>query len=206
MRYLKKMFLVVIIIVLICLPIKAETTIEELFFDNSNPFHLKLLKVIPENGIIQIGNKDAKNTIIEFMDYLCGYCKKVHAELLELANSRDDTRIVFLQHPILSESSKLLANMVVASNMQGKGIEFHNALFAIEGNLNNSKLQEIIEDLEINSAKLNIDMSKDEVKNIVSLSSFMANGSGARGTPTFFINEEFVVGYISIDRIKSLLK
>ena len=34
----------------------------------------------------------------------------------------------------------------------------------------------------------------------------MANGSGARGTPTFFINEEFVVGYISIDKIRSLLK
>ena len=63
-----------------------------------------------------------------------------------------------------------------------------------------------LEDLEINSAKLNIDMTKEEVKNIVSLSSFMANGSGARGTPTFFINEEFVVGYISIDQIKSLLK
>ena len=96
--------------------------------------------------------------------------------------------------------------MVVAANMQNKGTEFHNALFSVDGNLNNAKLRKIVEDLEINSAKLNIDMTKEEVKNIVSLSSFMANGSGARGTPTFFINEEFVVGYISIDKIKSLLK
>ena len=118
---------------------------------------------------------------------------------------RDDTRLVFLQHPVLSQSSKLLANMVVAANKQNKGVEFHNALFEIEGSLNNAKLQQIIENLEINSAKLNIDMSKEEVTNIVSISSFMANGSGARGTPTFFINEELVVGYISIDRIKALL-
>ena len=48
-------------------------------------------------------------------------------------------------------------------------------------------------------------MSKEKVSNIVNLSAFLANGSGARGTPTFFINEEFVVGYISIDRIKALL-
>ena len=140
------------------------------------------------------------------MDYFCGYCKKVHVELLELIEERDDTRLVFLQHPILSESSKLLANMVVAANMQDMGIDLHNALFAVEGNLNNLKLQQIIEDLGINSAKLNIDIYKEEVNNIVKLSSFMANGSGARGTPTFFINEEFVVGYISIDRIKALLK
>ena len=206
MRYFKRLLLLIIITALSCLPVKAEMTIEELFFDNSKPFHLKMLDVIPKEGIIQIGNDNAENTIIEFMDYFCGYCKKVHPELLEIANDREDTRIIFLQHPVLSESSKLLASMVVATNMQEKGLEFHNALFGVEGNLNNAKLQKIIEDLEINSAKLNIDMSKEEVKNIVDISSFMASGSGARGTPTFFINEELVIGYISIDRIEALLK
>ena len=82
----------------------------------------------------------------------------------------------------------------------------HNALFEVEGNLNNAKLKQIIENLELNDAKLNIDMTKESVNNIVRLSSFLANGSGARGTPTFFVNEELVVGYISIDRIKALLK
>ena len=206
MRYFKRLLLLIIITALSCLPVKAEMTIEELFFDNSKPFHLKMLDVIPKEGIIQIGNDNAENTIIEFMDYFCGYCKKVHPELLEIANVREDTRIVFLQHPVLSESSKLLANMVVAANIQNKGLEFHNALFGIEGNLNNAKLQKIIKDLELNSAKLNIDMSKEEVNNIVDISSFMASGSGARGTPTFFINEELVIGYISIDRIEALLK
>jgi len=200
------MFLVVIICALSCLPVKAEMTIEKLFFDNSQPFHLKILKVIPEEGLVQIGNDDAKNTIIEFMDYFCGYCKKVHSELLQIIDEREDTRIIFLQHPILSESSKILANMVVAANMQNKGVEFHNALFGIEGNINNEKIKQIVKDLEINGAKLNIDMSKEEVKKIVGISSFVANGTGARGTPTFFINEEFVVGYISIEKIRSLLK
>jgi protein-disulfide isomerase len=206
MRYFKQLYLLIIITALSCLPLKAEVTVKELFFDESKPFHLKIIDVIPEQGILQIGNDDAKNTIIEFMDYFCGYCKKVHIELLQLASERNDTRIIFLQHPVLSESSKLLANMVVAANMQNKGIELHNALFGVEGNLNNAKLKQIIEELEINNAKLNIDMSKDEVRNIVNLSSFLANGSGARGTPTFFVNEELVVGYISIDRMKALLK
>ena len=206
MRYFKQLYLLIIITALSCLPLKAEVTVKELFFDDSKPFHLKIIDVIPEQGILQIGNDDAKNTIIEFMDYFCGYCKKVHVELLQIANERKDTRIIFLQHPVLSESSKLLANMVVAANMQKKGIELHNALFQVEGNLNNAKLKKIIEDLEINNAKLNIDMSKDEVRNIVRLSSFLANGSGARGTPTFFVNEELVVGYISIERMKALLK
>ena len=150
MRYFKQLYLLVIITALSCLPLKAEVTVKDLFFDESKPFHLKIIDVIPEQGILQIGNDDAKNTIIEFMDYFCGYCKKVHVELLQIANERKDTRIIFLQHPVLSESSKLLANMVVAANIQNKGIELHNALFQVEGNLNNAKLKQIIEDLEIN--------------------------------------------------------
>ncbi len=205
MRYFKQQILGVIISVLSCLSVNAEITVKELFFDQSKPFHLKIIDVIPKEGIVQIGKDNAENTIIEFMDYFCGYCKKVHPELIQIANEREDTRVVFLQHPILSESSKMLANMVVAANKQGKGIDFHNAIFSIEGNLNNAKLTKIIQDLQINSTKLNIDMAKEEVVNIVNLSSFLANGAGARGTPTFFINEEIVVGYISIDRIKALL-
>ena len=206
MRYFKQIILVVILSAFICLPVRAEMTLNELFFDDSKPFHLKILDVIPAEGIIQMGDENAKNTIIEFMDYFCGYCKKVHPELMQIASEREDTRIIFLQHPILSESSKLLANMAIAANIQNKGIDFHSALFEVEGNLNNEKLKQIIKNLELNDAKLNIDITKDEINNIVKLSSFLANGSGARGTPTFFVNEEFVVGYISIDRIKALLK
>ena len=205
MRYFKNLILGIVLSAFICLKVYAEITVNELFFDSEAPFHLKILEAIPEDGIIQIGDDNAKNTIIEFMDYFCGYCKKVHPELLSIVEEREDTRVIFLQHPILSESSNLLAKMVIAANIQNKGIDFHNALFAIEGNINNDKLKKIIEDLDFNTAKFNIDVTKEEVHNIVRLSAFLANGAGARGTPTFFINDEFVVGYISIERIRALL-
>ena len=206
MRYFKKIFLGIVLSTFFFLKANAEITVNELFFDEEKPFHLKILDAIPEDGILQIGDDNAKNTIIEFMDYFCGYCKKVHPELLSIAEERDDVRVIFLQHPILSESSNLLAKMVIAANIQNKGIDFHNALFSLEGNINNDKLKKIIEGLNLNTAKFNIDLTKEEVHNIVRLSAFLANGAGARGTPTFFINDEFVVGYISIERIKALLK
>ena len=92
--------------------------------------------------------------------------------------------------------------MVIAANMQGKGVEFHNALFSIEGNLNSDKLNKIIDDLEINSAKLNIDMSKEKVSNIVNLSSFLANGSGARGTPTFLLMKNLLLDIFLLIELK----
>ena len=184
----------------------ADITLNELFFDDSKPYYLKVLDALPESAIIAIGPQDAENTIIEFMDYFCGYCKKIHTELISVVEKRDDTRVIFLQHPILSDSSNLIAKMVVAANLQGKGWDLHHGLFTVKGSLTQQKLDQIIIDSEINKTKLMIDMGKDEIDNTVKLSSFLAMGSGARGTPALFINEEFVGGYLPLEKLESMLK
>ena len=184
----------------------ADITLNELFFDNSKPYYLKVLDALPQSAIIAIGPQDAENTIIEFMDYFCGYCKKIHSELISVVEKRDDTRVIFLQHPILSESSNLIAKMVVAANLQGKGWDLHHGLFTVKGSLTQQKLDQIIIDIQINKTKLMIDMGKDEIDNTVQLSSFLAMGSGARGTPALFINEEFVGGYLPLEKLESMLK
>ena len=184
----------------------ADITLNELFFDDSKPYYLKVLDALPESAIIAIGPQDAENTIIEFMDYFCGYCKKIHSELISVVEKRDDTRVIFLQHPILSDSSNLIAKMVVAANLQGKGWDLHHGLFTVKGSLTQQKLDQIIIDSEINKTKLMIDIGKDEIDNTVKLSSFLAMGAGARGTPALFINEEFVGGYLPLEKLESMLK
>ena len=206
MRYNLINFSVFIFVFITTNAFSKDMTLNELFFDDSEPYHLKILKALPEHAIIQVGPDDAKNTIIEFLDYFCGYCKKIHPELIDLAQRRNDTRVVFLQHPILSENSKVIAEMVIAANYQNKGTELHNDLFSISGSLTQDKLDKLISNLDINITKLRIDMEKDETKNIVKLSSFIAMGSGARGTPALFFNEEFLGGYVPINQLERFLK
>jgi len=206
MRYYLTKFSVFIFLFISPSVFGEDMTLNQLFFDDSKPYHIKILDALPPTGIIQIGPSNAENIVIEFMDYFCGYCKKIHPELMDLAKKRDDTRVIFLQYPILSESSKLIAEMVVAANYQEKGTELHNALFSISGSLTQEKLDQIINDLEINKTKLRIDMGKDETKNIVKLSSFLAMGSGARGTPALFFNEEFLGGYVPVNQLERFLK
>ena len=206
MRYYLAKFSVFIFFILPTQISAGDITLNELFFDDSKPYYLKVLEALPESAIIAVGPENAKNTIIEFMDYFCGYCKKIHPELISIAEKRDDTRVIFLQHPILSESSNLIAKMVVAANLQGKGWELHHGLFSVKGSLTQQKLDQIIIDTKINKTKLMIDIGKDEVDNTVQLSSFLAMGSGARGTPALFINEEFVGGYVPLEKLESMLK
>ena len=127
-------------------------------------------------------------------------------ELEEIANEREDVRIVFLQYPILNESSIAISKMVIAANYQGKGFELHHAIFSTPGSLTNKKLQQVIKDSGLNEAKLRIDMGKDKTEKILNLSSFLAGGVGARGTPAIFVNENFSPGYIPKNRILSLLE
>ena len=92
-RYLQFFFCV--FVCLFSRNIFAEMTIENLIYDDSKPFHLKILDTLPSEAKIQIGTDEAENTIIEFMDFFCGYCKKLHPELVELASERDDVRVIF---------------------------------------------------------------------------------------------------------------
>ena len=206
MQYLLKQISVIIIFSILSKISLAEMTLENLIFDDSKPFHLKILDSLPEKAIIQIGPNDAKNTIIEFMDYFCGYCKKIHSELIDLTKERDDVRVIFLQYPILSESSSMIAKMVIAANYQKKGFELHHAIFTMQGSITQEKLDEAIRKAEINIPNLKIDMGRNEINKIIQLSSFLAGGVGARGTPSLFINEFFSPGYINKNQIINMLE
>ena len=205
MRLPLSLFFNVLFLSFLTLPVRAEMTLNNLIFDDTKPYHLKILDALPIEGKIQIGPDNATHTIIEFFDYFCGYCKKIHPELIELMESRDDVRVVFLQHPILNESSKIIAKIAIAANMQGKGFEFHHYIFTIQGSITNEKLKESIKKADINEVKLAIDLDRDEVEKIMKLSSFLANGSGARGTPSIFINDTFYPGYLPKEKIEALL-
>ena len=199
----------IITVFLFCLNgglIQAEMTLKDLIFDESTPYHLKILDVLPSEAKIQVGSDNAKHTIIEFMDYFCGYCKKIHPELIDLATSREDVRLVFLQHPILNETSLVLAKIVVAASLQDKSFELHNAIFSIEGSLTSEKLESAIIEVGLNAVQLRDDMNRDDVEKMIKLSSFLAGGSGARGTPAMFINDIFSPGYLSRGQIEGMLR
>ncbi len=206
MRLYIPLFFLVLFFNITSYSIRAEISLNNLIFDDTKPYHLKILDAIPKEAKIQIGPDNAKNTIIEFFDYFCGYCKKIHPELIELVESRSDVRVIFLQHPILNESSRVIAKIAIAANFQNKGYEFHNALFSIEGSITSEKLQNSIKKIGLNEAKLAIDVDRDEIDNLLKLSSFLAGGSGARGTPSIFINDNFYPGYLPKAKIKGLLK
>ncbi|MEH6776198.1 MAG: thioredoxin domain-containing protein, partial [Cereibacter changlensis] len=49
------------------------------------------------------GNLEGDITLVEFVDYRCGYCRKAHDEVAELVKSDGNIRFVLKEYPILGE-------------------------------------------------------------------------------------------------------
>ncbi len=182
-----------------------DMTIKNLITGERENFHLRVLESIPKNGLISIGPENAKNIIIEFFDYKCGFCVKMHPELIQLVEQRNDTKVVFIQYPILSQTSVKLARLVLAANYQGKGFEIHHSLLTEPGQLNEERINKIINESKIDSSLLVKDLERKEIEETLSITAFIAAGIGARGTPAVFINDKFNPGYVPKNKIEELL-
>ncbi|MDP5322243.1 MAG: thioredoxin domain-containing protein, partial [Paracoccaceae bacterium] len=53
----------------------------------------------------QGGNLAGDITLVEFMDYRCGYCRKAHSEVAELIASDGNIRYIVKEYPILGPES-----------------------------------------------------------------------------------------------------
>jgi len=67
------------------------------------------------------GSTDLGPTIVEAMDYNCGFCKRFHSEgVLPLMNGGQAIKVRIVFHPILNEGSVRMAELAAAAHLMGK--------------------------------------------------------------------------------------
>lgn len=160
-----------------------------------------------------IGPKTAKNVIVEFSDYNCGYCKRskqLFFKVLENHKAAGDVRYVFKEYPILGDGSEIAAkaSLAVYKLYPDNFLEYHMAV------INAPKRIESTADIENIVKKLNnFDwnkileiMNSKEVAEILSKNGAMGAAMQITGTPCYIINGEFIRGApTSIEFIENLL-
>ena len=187
--------------------LSAEITLKPLYEKKGRDLAQRMIEVMPSLNALSIGNENSKNIIIEFLDYNCGYCKKIHPELMEVVKN-EDVKLYFYQFPILSESSKLYSRTVLAVMLQNqdKGLKAHDLMMSHKGSLNATKVQNILEDLSIDFDQFAKDMESVDLEEMLAISYYLAKSIQSRGTPAMVINDEIIFGYIPKSRIKGLLR
>ena len=185
----------------------SEITFKPLFDKSDKLFANKILEIMPSLNYLRIGNPNAENVIIEFIDYNCGYCKAIHNEIISLTNDKElDLVVYFYQFPILSESSRIYSKilMAVAEQNTEEAIKLHGKIMNNKGNLNQDKLNNFLKEININQQKFEEDIVSVNIEEKLEVSYYIAKRIGGSGTPLLIINNFVEQGFLKKSEIKKL--
>jgi len=136
----------------------------------------------------------ARVTVVDLFDYHCGPCKRATHDVLALAGEHKDVRFVFKELPVLSRESRVAASAALAARTQGRYVNFHTALMSAAGLLTEPRILAIAATTGIDVEKLRKDMTSPALQRELDLTIDLVESLGLKGTPTFLVNGQLLVG------------
>lgn len=154
-------------------------------------------------GDAVVGNTDGDVTIVEFMDYNCGWCKRSVGEVQALLAKDPKLRVVLKEFPIFGQHSEFAARAALASRKQDKYWSFHQALFSHEGQITEEVVREIAKAEGLDIAKLETDMKSKDVLETISANYELAKTLKLNGTPAFIVDDKVFPGYLPLAELEN---
>jgi protein-disulfide isomerase len=155
---------------------------------------------------VVLGNPRGDVTLVEFVDYNCGFCRRALGDLLELARTDANLRIVLIEHPVLGAGSVEAARVAVALQMQDRDpaayLEFHRRLLAGPGPANKARALAVAAELGLDGARLEAAAARSEVDAVLDESRNLARALGLRGTPSYVIGDNVLFGAVGVGTLR----
>jgi len=154
------------------------------------------------------GNPQGDITLVEFMDYRCGYCRKAYEEVEELVKSDGNIRFVMKEFPILGEQSLLSSQFALAVKMLYGEEAYkaaHDALITLRGDATPETLATLATQLGHDPAAVAAKMADPAVMDVIKANHELATTMEINGTPTFVIDQTMVRGYVPLDGMRQIV-
>lgn len=154
------------------------------------------------------GNPQGDITIVEFVDYRCGYCRKANADIEELVKSDGNIRFVLKEFPILGEASTISSRFAI-SVLQLHGADAykmaHDQLITLRGEPDEATLTRLATDMGLDPVALLARMPTDAVTAVIKANHALADTMEISGTPTFVVDGTMVRGYVPLDVMRQIV-
>ena len=152
------------------------------------------------------GNPDGKIALVEFFDYNCGYCRRAAPDLLALIDENPDLKVVFKEYPVLGPESLVAARAGVAAAKQDRYADFHFALMAHNGPINEDAIFTVAETLGMDTNRLQLDMASEDVDRVLEANFALGQSLGVTGTPNFIIGDTMLPGAVGIQVMSRVIE
>lgn len=150
------------------------------------------------------GNPDGDITLVEFLDYRCGYCRKAHTEVAKMLETDGNIRLIVKEFPILGEQSLLASQFAIAVKQTAgddayKGI--NDAMMTLRADVNMATLSRLADTFGLDMDAISAAMEGPEVANEIAQTRALAQKLQITGTPTFVMQDELLRGYLPYDQM-----
>ncbi|SDE93973.1 DsbA family protein [Limimaricola pyoseonensis] len=154
------------------------------------------------------GNPEGDITVVEFMDYKCGYCRRAFPEVEELVEGDGNIRYVLKEFPILGEQSLMASRFALAVRMlEGDDAykEAHNALMTMRADVDENSLSALADGLGIEFADVQEKMGSREVAEVIQENYELAQAMQISGTPSFVMGDRMLRGYLPLQQMQQMV-
>lgn len=155
------------------------------------------------------GNLQGDVTIVEFMDYNCGFCKRAMEDVRTLAKDDPKLKIVIKDFPILGPDSVEASRVAIAAKAQFQGQkywEFHLKLMGTKGRINGAKALEVAKEAGADIERIRKDMEAPATRAVIEQTVALGDRLGLTGTPAFIVGDEVVFGAVGVPALKQKIE
>lgn len=153
------------------------------------------------------GNPEGDITLVEFIDYRCGFCRRAAPDVEELVSSDGNIRIIVKEFPILGEQS-LMASRFAISALQTEGDEaykaVHDALLTFEGDITERSLNRLGNALGLDADAIINAMDSPDVNDVIAQNHQLGRALQINGTPSFVMENRLLRGFLPLDQMREL--
>jgi diadenylate cyclase len=148
------------------------------------------------------GPASAPVTLVEYGDYECPTCGRMHPVLQELReNVGERLRFVFRHFPLDSvhPHARRAAEAAEAAAAQGRFWEMHDLIYNNQEDLEDEALGRYAAEIGLDVARFKDDLVESRYAPRVREDRFSGERSGVEGTPTFFVNGRRYEGSLDLE-------
>lgn len=154
------------------------------------------------------GNPEGDVTLVEFLDYRCGFCKRAHSKILDIVEADGNIRYVIKEFPILGPQSVVAAKAALASIGldEDKTTVFQDLLMTHEGELETAAILDLAKQAGLDSAALDAAMKDQRIESLIALNYRLARTLDINGTPAFAIGSTLLRGDLPAEDIVAAIE